>query len=386
MNIFEILSSGHGNISETNISAFLGYLLNPKGDHGLKDEFLKLFLEPLGEKYFTNHPKSDLRNLLTKSNYSVEVYLEKPFSPPSVKPQRIDVVLKVSEKLPIDGFAKSLLDNPKPLALILIENKINDFSFTQNQLILQQTAVKEFILNNNEIDNSIELYFIYITTGTDKYTGSFKNSIDILINKEAINGVHYCWSLENESKKEKKYNGIVVEMIKKMLQKELEVVIDPIVKETLVAFASYIQSNFTSKRIRNNSYDEEVIFQAILKKRENHFDLIKTWLDILTEEFPSLHFRMADNGKTDEISFPFEEGGNAVAFQIFFKQKGVRIQLKNAFVNAADLQENNWIHDSKTNNGRNWYKKVDVASEIDLNDINIVKQTIANAIKIRCTT
>lgn len=33
MNIFKILASGHGSISETNISAFLGYLLNPNEDH-----------------------------------------------------------------------------------------------------------------------------------------------------------------------------------------------------------------------------------------------------------------------------------------------------------------------------------------------------------------
>lgn len=47
MNVFKVLSSGHGNVSETNISAFLGYLLNPKADHGLNAEFLKSFLEPV---------------------------------------------------------------------------------------------------------------------------------------------------------------------------------------------------------------------------------------------------------------------------------------------------------------------------------------------------
>ena len=40
MNIFKILASGNGTIKEPSVSAFLGYLLNPKEDHGLGDAFL----------------------------------------------------------------------------------------------------------------------------------------------------------------------------------------------------------------------------------------------------------------------------------------------------------------------------------------------------------
>ena len=50
MNIFKTLASGSGSINEPNVSAFLGYLLNPKEDHGLGDAFLKKFLEPLLDK------------------------------------------------------------------------------------------------------------------------------------------------------------------------------------------------------------------------------------------------------------------------------------------------------------------------------------------------
>ena len=50
MNIFKILASGYGRTSETNVSAFLGYILNPKADHGLNAEFLKAFIQPLIKK------------------------------------------------------------------------------------------------------------------------------------------------------------------------------------------------------------------------------------------------------------------------------------------------------------------------------------------------
>ena len=43
MNIFKILSSGDGSIKEPNISAFLGYLLDPNQEHGL----LKALIDPL---------------------------------------------------------------------------------------------------------------------------------------------------------------------------------------------------------------------------------------------------------------------------------------------------------------------------------------------------
>ena len=46
MNIFKTLASGSGSINEPNVSAFLGYLLNPKEDHGLGDAFLKKIFEP----------------------------------------------------------------------------------------------------------------------------------------------------------------------------------------------------------------------------------------------------------------------------------------------------------------------------------------------------
>lgn len=45
MNIFRVLAQGDGTINEPNVSAFLGYLLNPTEDHGLDSLFLEEFLK-----------------------------------------------------------------------------------------------------------------------------------------------------------------------------------------------------------------------------------------------------------------------------------------------------------------------------------------------------
>jgi hypothetical protein len=45
MNIFKILAQGDGTINEPNVSAFLGYLLDPNEDHGLGSKFLERFLQ-----------------------------------------------------------------------------------------------------------------------------------------------------------------------------------------------------------------------------------------------------------------------------------------------------------------------------------------------------
>ena len=85
MNIFKILNNGHGNVSETNVSAFLGYLLNPNEDHGLKDEFLKQLLdqifnskeklEPLFDKKIKQNQAS-FKDLLINEDFIFEVLFE----------------------------------------------------------------------------------------------------------------------------------------------------------------------------------------------------------------------------------------------------------------------------------------------------------------------
>jgi hypothetical protein len=89
MNIFKVLSRGHGNISETNISAYLGYLLDPSEDHGFQDFFLKKFLagtidkkEKISEILGTKISQKDftINDLVLNKDFFVEVIYEKAFT------------------------------------------------------------------------------------------------------------------------------------------------------------------------------------------------------------------------------------------------------------------------------------------------------------------
>lgn len=140
MNIFKILTSGDGTLKEPNLSAFLGYLLNPKADHGLNDAFLKKVLEPFlkisGDKnpirkLFSNIEESEdeelyILDLGVNTRFNVEVVLEKALKSKSTENRQIvDIIIKITERPQVKKedvsylFAKAI-----PIALILIENKI----------------------------------------------------------------------------------------------------------------------------------------------------------------------------------------------------------------------------------------------------------------------
>ena len=94
MNIFRVLAQGDGSINEPNVSAFLGYLLNPGEDHGLDSLFLEEFLKQhyefckkfIKSKFITN-AKSKNKNITdlnawlkddfrTSGKYEVKVFFE----------------------------------------------------------------------------------------------------------------------------------------------------------------------------------------------------------------------------------------------------------------------------------------------------------------------
>lgn len=49
MNLFSALSEGRGRLTETNLSAFLAFLLTPSRVHGLSDMFLRSFLAAVAQ-------------------------------------------------------------------------------------------------------------------------------------------------------------------------------------------------------------------------------------------------------------------------------------------------------------------------------------------------
>ena len=162
MNIFKILANGDGIINEPNVSAFLGYLLNPSADHTLRFEFLKRFLEPVVEGEDFNVEK-----------YDYEIFFEQGFTSELGK-QIVDIVIVCystdrGEKK--ESLLLEFLKNTKKVEKIfLIENKIKEGSFSPGQLSSQ---FKSTLSQLGKSFKSEIFYSIYITPDTQKLREEF---------------------------------------------------------------------------------------------------------------------------------------------------------------------------------------------------------------------
>ena len=78
MNIFDTLNRGNDAANQENISSFLAYLLDPAEDHGLKDVFLKKFLEllNLNEQIDPNNFYIDQEYKVNDGINSIDIVLE----------------------------------------------------------------------------------------------------------------------------------------------------------------------------------------------------------------------------------------------------------------------------------------------------------------------
>lgn len=149
MNIFKSLSNGNGAINEVHVSSFLGYLLDPKQDHGLKSEFLKRFInievkEEQGDSYnctFRPSLNYDLANL----EYEVKAKCNND------KNRFIDIIIE------IDG------------AVIAIENKIDKEAVEIAQLVDEYRGIRKD-------HNTKKIHFIFLVPEiTKKIMTTFKN-------------------------------------------------------------------------------------------------------------------------------------------------------------------------------------------------------------------
>ena len=207
MNIFRILAQGDGAIQEPNISAFLGYLLNPNEDHGLGSRFLESFLEQHylrckndstinNKKLDWIYDKGEIIDLSTNSNYEVNVFFEQSFKGESKK-DIVDIMLVIHkvEKEKKEQYFKNYILNKRELKhIFLIEVKIKDSACTlkdekqdtskrEGQLVDQITKSKTIIedllkSNENEESNDMDISIIFITPDS-----IYKNGEEITRNK-----------------------------------------------------------------------------------------------------------------------------------------------------------------------------------------------------------
>ncbi|WP_366187223.1 PD-(D/E)XK nuclease family protein [Flavobacterium ovatum] len=156
-NIFSILSMERREVKTH--SAFLGELLNPKGSHGLKDLFLKLFIkEVCGDNL--NEFETASANAITEEYISV-------INEDKTKGGRVDIVIKDAKG-----------------NVILIENKIDAYE-QENQLIRYRNAYPQ-----------AKILFLTLT-GYDSNTASEvdnnqKDYISISYKEQIVDWLEFC--------------------------------------------------------------------------------------------------------------------------------------------------------------------------------------------------
>lgn len=200
MNIFETLARGKGCINEENISSFLGYLLDPNEDHGLKNIFLNRFLQEIGIS------ESEIE--ITPSNI-IDIKLEFPVDVQKTTKSRriIDIVFETSDHV------------------IAIENKILESSKQKNQLQEEYNGLVEYC-NNEKINKAIIMCFL----SPEKSEENLK-----------LNG--------NDCYKSILWKNIL-EILTEILKKESSAEINPLcdyLKQTLKGFINFMKNTLKPK-------------------------------------------------------------------------------------------------------------------------------------------
>jgi hypothetical protein len=225
MNVFKILASCNGNISETNISAMLVYLLNPSNDHGLGDKFLEKIVGKLKNEELKNNKKLQ-SYLINSSGYRIEIIDEFPVDvggTDSDKSTRyIDIVIEFynEESKDIPEFA------------IAIENKIRQDSISDiNQISDEIAGLKE----NYGDDENVELHCILICPQNDKKVEKSLCKIS------GYNNTCILWKEGDDS---------IIEILNEILNEEAQGAIDPLSTETkyiVKSFIAFVINDFKSK-------------------------------------------------------------------------------------------------------------------------------------------
>ena len=302
MNIFKTLASGSGSINEPNVSAFLGYLLNPKEDHGLGDAFLRRFLEPLLKQNkqldFMRNRDLSIRDLSIRSNFEFEVLLEQAFPNDGDPKEIVDIVILCYEKEYKEGMflAEAIIKQKaegqkRPKHIFLIENKIKDTSVTSNQLKNQyeQTIKKLSDKEGINIDKPEGIVSAIFVTPEGKYsTDEFKNFSKIDNNTD--NKYHLLWHKDNKNASLTNDDTYISTIIKDIINSEYPP-INIYCKYTLQAFLEFIEKNFQStineelkvKKLRENprfeykgkiysrpKLAEKIIIDYIENYKKNH--------------------------------------------------------------------------------------------------------------------
>jgi len=251
MNIFNTLSKGNGTISETNVTSFTSFLLNPYETHGLGILFLIEILKPFIEN--NNIKYKDLRETKKWINrYIIEIIPEHRVDLPNGKYRDIDIVIKF-----YDYEKKSIQFT------FGIENKIKSYDNgdTKKQLLDEIKGLSE------EKTQNIDFIFLTLHPANKEFIKEINNKIN-----DNIKLINLCW------KNDKLYKSFS-EIIEELLTKEQSGKIQPMyeyIRHTLKSFNQFIETDF-NKHINysGDAWQKTIWSKEDYKKEMGKFKLFE---------------------------------------------------------------------------------------------------------------
>lgn len=219
MNIFRALSEGNGRLSETNLSAFLAYLLNPSQTHGLGDRFLRSFLQAVADG--CGQPDR-FANVLRMPAIRADVGLEVKREHNGVT-RTVDVDVTLIEEL--------IGSEQRDAHQLIIENKIKASAADREQFR------DEFDCARADVDATTSVTAVFLTP--DLQNAALQQQYDALQiaakNEDAKTWLHWNGGGDSQS---------VVDMLRELLHMEQEAKIEPIneyTRHTIKAFINFIE-------------------------------------------------------------------------------------------------------------------------------------------------
>ncbi|SFH40940.1 PD-(D/E)XK nuclease family protein [Pontibacter chinhatensis] len=257
MNIFKSLSQGNGQISETNITSFLSYLLNTSNE--LSNSFLLLFFDLMdrnspGEKIYDllglNHGTLREKIIHFTNNYVVSATPEFPIRVDLTK-QIADILVRVSAKR-----------DETDVCYILIENKIKKASANPSQVSKQF----EYFTNSAEYEQDVPVFSVLITTDSPAFSAMYKNAL--AANPDSV---WLRWTSHTER------DNSVEASLRQLIRHEMVAEITPINLNTqfiIKSFMDYIATEFSQKGtgVKNYSFNgfDEVASASFTLNGENY--------------------------------------------------------------------------------------------------------------------
>ena len=249
MNIFKVLSQGNGRLSETNLSAMLGFLLSPTETHGLGDVFLRYFLKLVAQKSGDEKRFDDVLN--TGKSLRADINLEEPYSL-NDKVRIVDVEIMIYANAIAKGetaFAE--------LHRVIIENKIKKQSSDSEQLKEEFLAIMQEV----EGDETLKVTMVFLTP-----PGDYINSIATYdnLNESILGNNKKAWLKWTEQNGEENMLGLLKQLLKSESASEISP-INEYVRHTLKAFAVHIKENIATSNInRRFTGEPDNIIQSVL--------------------------------------------------------------------------------------------------------------------------